>query len=148
MKRFAFSDSEAEKPPAPLPDESLAAGASAADLGGVAAGAGVGEEQTLNIIREDSAEAVTLPRFPAAASPPGPPGPAAPESVSSRRSSGITPDTAPRPDTLNTRECLNNYLDSVFLARPDIFFLKVTIWALELQLKSHVPPFAHHKEEP
>ena len=69
-----------ERPPAPLPDE----GASTAEVQEQ-------EEQTLNIIMEDSAEAVTLPEF----------------DTGSRRSSTARPD---RPDNLTTREyqfCFN-----------------------------------------
>ena len=64
---------EVERPPAPLPDE----GASTAE-------AQEQEEQTLNIIMEDSAEAVTLPEF-----------------DTGSRSSSARPD---RPDNLTTRE--------------------------------------------
>ncbi len=64
-----------EKPPAPLPDDSVAA-------------MDEQEEQTpLNMIREDSAEAVAPPEFTLG---------------DSRRSS------AARPDTLNTRECASS----------------------------------------
>ena len=61
---------EVDKPPAPLPDET-----------GSTIGTQEQEEQTLNIIREDSAEAVTLSNF----------------DDSSRRSSSA------RPESLTTR---------------------------------------------
>ena len=67
-----FFIKEVERPPAPLPDE----GASTAEVQQEQ------EEQTLNIIMEDSSESVTLPEF----------------DTGSRRSS-----TA-RPDNLTTRE--------------------------------------------